>query len=154
MKTLLISLLFSTFCFAQQEANPPTYRTRTLDQKNIAKIHFDKEGSQTYTYLLDEKDFLKELTQYYQAIVPYTIQVQSTAINYIKDNYYLQTNTDTHSITTLLHKVMVRDITTPYLIIGTNHCIVANNSKLCYPHQDGINCIDQQSHCQKINSKK
>lgn len=153
MKTLLIYLLLSTYCFAQQQPTPPVYRIKTLDQKNIAKIHQDDFGQQTYTYLTENKAFIKELTQYYQAIAPYTIQIQAIAINHIKDNHYLQTSTATHTITTLLHKVTVQDLPTPYLIIGTNHCIVANNTNLCYPHQDGLNCIDQQAHCQKLNTK-
>lgn len=153
MKTLLLILLVTVHCYPQQQPTIPAYRPRTINQKNIAKININTEGLESYTYLSKEKDFIKELNNYLKSILPNLQAIQKTNIIQANNNYYLTTTTANQTINTLLHKVMVRDLPNPYLIMGTNHCIVFNNTKLCYPSEDGMNCIDQQENCQKLITK-
>lgn len=153
---ILILALTNLHFFAQIPTDTlSAYKEKTLDEKNIIRVNYDKQDREDYQLLLNEKELKKDIISFFTPYIHLTPLFKSP-LEVIKLNgeYYFLFRTTTQTIVSKAHLVYIPRVDAKFLILGNNHCVIPHNMPLCYPNSDGLTCVNKQAHCVKINSKK
>lgn len=152
----LLLLLTNLHSFAQTPTDTLLpYKKRILDEKNIVRINYDQQYREDYQLLLNEKELKKDILSFFTPYLTFS-SLSKSPLEVIKHHgeYYFLFKTTTHTVVSKAHLVYIPRVDVNYLILGSNHCVVPDSAALCYPHSDGLTCLNKQSYCFKINSKK
>ncbi|MFD0701179.1 hypothetical protein [Myroides pelagicus] len=125
------------------------YRDIPIYEKSLIRI--DTMANPPYVWLLKDKLVKELLTNYYAYYAPNIGTVEATDIITKDKDYYLKSKTKNHTIISILHPVWLLRSEATFLMLGNNNCILAiYTTMLCYPANDGLNCIDKQSKYVKL----
>lgn len=157
MRAFIFLLLLTSLTLSAQNVVDTNlaYKKRTLNERNIIRINYDTSNNKSYQLLIKEKELKQDILKFFAPHL--TISSLSKDIIEITEynhEYYFLFKTPSYNIVSLAHLVYIPRINVEFLIISNNHCMTPSNSTLCYPKNDGVNCIDRQLNCAKINTKK